>query len=162
MVEGTSYMFVTGPDVIRTVTHEEVTMEDLGGAHTHNAKSGVAHFAAADDRACLALIRDLLSFLPSNNLDDPPRVNTTDAPDREDPTLDTIVPASPTQPQRHADLIHTIADEAISSKCISTTRRTSSSASRGSTGSRSASSPISRRCWQGRSTSTRRSRARGS
>src|SRR5580765_1494188 len=111
MVEGTSYMFVTGPDVIRTVTHEEVSKEDLGGAHTHNAKSGVAHFAAADDRACLALIRDLLSFLPSNNLDDPPRVHTTDAPDREDPALDTIVPASPTQPYDMRDLIHTIADE---------------------------------------------------
>src|SRR5580765_3974971 len=111
MVEGTSYMFVTGPDVIRTVTHEEVSKEDLGGAHTHNAKSGVAHFAAADDRACLALIRDLLSFLPSNNLDDPPRVNTTDAPDREDRALDSIVPASPTQPYDMLDLIHTIADE---------------------------------------------------
>jgi len=111
MVEGTSYMFVTGPDVIRTVTHEEVSKEDLGGAHTHNAKSGVAHFAAADDRACLALIRDLLSFLPSNNLDDPPRANTTDSPDREDPSLDTIVPASPTQPYDMRDLIHTIADE---------------------------------------------------
>src|SRR3954464_13330825 len=78
MVKGTSYMFVTGPDVIRTVTHEEVTKEDLGGAHTHNAKSGVAHFAADDDRACLSLVRDLLSFLPSNNLDDPPRMNTAD------------------------------------------------------------------------------------
>src|SRR5438552_1898353 len=73
MVKGTSYMFVTGPDVIRTVTHEEVSKEDLGGAATHNARSGVAHFAADDDRACLALVRDLLSFLPSNNLDDPPR-----------------------------------------------------------------------------------------
>src|SRR5213083_3026834 len=98
MVRGSSYMFVTGPDVLRSVTHEEVSKEDLGGAHTHNAKSGVAHFAAPDDRACLALIRDLLSFLPSNNLDDPPRVHTTDSPDREDPSLDTIVPASPTQP----------------------------------------------------------------
>src|SRR5581483_5925017 len=73
MVKGTSYMFVTGPDVIKTVTHEEVSKEELGGADTHNAKSGVAHFAADDDRACLALVRDLLSFLPSNNLDDPPR-----------------------------------------------------------------------------------------
>src|ERR1051325_8993062 len=111
MVEGTSYMFVTGPDVIRTVTHEEVTKEDLGGAHTHNAKSGVAHFAAPDDRACLALIRDLLSFLPSNNLDDPPRHTTNDSPDREDPPLDTLVPASPTQPYDMLDLIHMVADE---------------------------------------------------
>src|SRR5712672_926445 len=93
MVEGTSYMFVTGPDVLKTVTHEEVSKEDLGGAATHNAKSGVAHFAASDDRACLALVRDLLSFLPSNNLDDPPRVPTNDSPDREDAALDALVPA---------------------------------------------------------------------
>ena len=73
MVKNTSYMFVTGPDVIKTVTHEEVTKEELGGAMTHNATSGVAHFAVDDDRECLALIRELLSFLPSNNLDDPPR-----------------------------------------------------------------------------------------
>src|SRR3970282_1410025 len=70
MVEGTSYMFVTGPDVIRTVTHEEVTKEELGGAMTHNATSGVAHFLAADDRECLAMMRELVSFLPANNLDD--------------------------------------------------------------------------------------------
>ncbi len=74
MVKNTSYMFVTGPDVIRTVTHEEVTKEELGGAMTHNATSGVAHFAVDDDRECLALMRDLLSFLPSNNVDDPPRL----------------------------------------------------------------------------------------
>src|ERR1700751_2789751 len=76
MVKGTSYMFVTGPDVIKTVTHEEVSKEDLGGAATHNAKSGVAHFMAADDRACLALLRDLLAYLPSNNVDDAPRATT--------------------------------------------------------------------------------------
>jgi propionyl-CoA carboxylase beta chain len=111
MVKGTSYMFVTGPDVIKTVTHEEVTKEDLGGALTHNATSGVAHFAADDDRACLALVRDLLSFLPSNNLDDPPRAATTDSPDREDPPLDALVPASPNQPYDMLDLIHTVADE---------------------------------------------------
>jgi propionyl-CoA carboxylase beta chain len=111
MVKGTSYMFVTGPDVIKTVTHEEVSKEDLGGASTHNEKSGVAHFAADDDRACLALVRDLLSFLPSNNLDDPPRVATADSPDREDAVLDTLVPAAPNQPYDMLDLIHTIADE---------------------------------------------------
>jgi len=111
MVKGTSYMFVTGPDVIKTVTQEEVSKEDLGGALTHNARSGVAHFAADDDRACLALVRDLLSFLPSNNLDDPPRVATADAPDREDESLDSLVPASPNQPYDMLDLIHTIADE---------------------------------------------------
>src|SRR5881394_3409876 len=79
MVRDTSYMFVTGPDVIRTVTHEQVTKEELGGAMTHNERSGVAHFAVEDDRGCLALIRDLLRFLPSNNLDDPPRARTSDS-----------------------------------------------------------------------------------
>src|ERR671927_468823 len=84
MVENSSYMFVTGPDVIRTVTHEDVTKEQLGGAMTHNATSGVAHFAVDDDRECIALIRELLSFMPSNNVDDPPRSPTADSPDRED------------------------------------------------------------------------------
>src|SRR4249920_2769867 len=74
MVKDTSYMFVTGPDVIKTVTHEEVSKEDLGGAMTHNARSGVAHFAVDDDRACLALLRDLLSYMPSNNMEEPPRL----------------------------------------------------------------------------------------
>jgi propionyl-CoA carboxylase beta chain len=111
MVKNTSYMFVTGPDVLQTVTHEDVTKHDLGGAMTHNMKSGVAHFAAEDDRECLALIRDLLSFLPSNNLDDPPRARSSDPPDREDPSLDTLVPASTNQPYDMLDLIHTVADD---------------------------------------------------
>jgi propionyl-CoA carboxylase beta chain len=111
MVDGTSYMFVTGPDVIKTVTHEEVTKDELGGAMTHNATSGVAHFAVPDDRACLRLIRELLSYMPSNNVDDPPRVETSDPVDREDPALDTLVPASPNQPYDMLDLIHAIADE---------------------------------------------------
>jgi propionyl-CoA carboxylase beta chain len=111
MVKDTSYMFVTGPDVLKTVTHEEVSKEELGGAMTHNATSGVAHFATDDDRECLALIRDLLSFMPSNNLDDPPRARTSDSPDREDPALDRIVPASPNQPYDMLDVIHLIVDE---------------------------------------------------
>src|SRR3954449_6534718 len=111
MVKDTSYMFVTGPDVLKTVTHEEVSKEELGGAMTHNATSGVAHFAADDDRECLALIRDLLSFMPSNNLDDPPRARTGDSADREDPALDRIVPASPNQPYDMLDVIHLIVDE---------------------------------------------------
>src|SRR4029450_12603581 len=82
MVEKTSYMFITGPDVIKAVTHEEVTKEDLGGAAAHASVSGMAHFAARDDRAALALIRDLLSYLPSNNMDDPPRRDTGDDPER--------------------------------------------------------------------------------
>src|SRR5437660_6633882 len=111
MVKRTSYMFVTGPDVIKTVTHEDVSKDELGGAMTHNATSGVAHFAVEDDRECLALIRDLLSFMPSNNLDDPPRARSDDAPEREDAALDRLVPASPNQPYDMLDLIHTIADE---------------------------------------------------
>ena len=111
MVEGTSYMFVTGPDVIKTVTHEEVTKEELGGAMTHNATSGVAHFAVPDDRECLRLIRELLGYLPSNNLDGPPRRETSDPLDREDDALDRIVPASPNQPYDMLDLVHAIADE---------------------------------------------------
>ncbi len=111
MVKNTSYMFVTGPDVIKTVTHEDVSKDELGGAMTHNAKSGVAHFAVEDDRECLALVRDLLSFLPSNNLDDPPRVATSDSPDREDESLDHLIPASTNQPYDMLDLIHTVADE---------------------------------------------------
>src|SRR6058998_3319852 len=92
MVKGTSYMFVTGPDVIKTVTHEEVTKEQLGGAMTHNATSGVAHFAVEDDRECIGLIRELLSFIPANNIDDPPRGETSDPPDRAGESLDRIVP----------------------------------------------------------------------
>src|SRR5450631_2813277 len=84
MVDKTSYMFVTGPDVIRTVTHEEVTKEALGGASTHNEISGVAHFMAEDDAECLAMVRELLSFLPANNLEDPPRRVTSDPVDRAD------------------------------------------------------------------------------
>jgi propionyl-CoA carboxylase beta chain len=110
MVEHTSYMFVTGPDVIKTVTHEEVTKEELGGAMTHNAKSGVAHFAVSDDRACLAQIRELLSYLPSNNLDEPPRGDTSDPIDREDEALDRLVPENPNQPYDMHDLIQALAD----------------------------------------------------
>src|SRR3954449_9580219 len=111
MVEGTSYMFVTGPDVIKTVTHEEVTKDELGGAMTHNATSGVAHFAVPDDSACLRLIREVLSYMPSNNGDEPPRMETSDPIDREDAALDRLVPDSPSQPYDMLDLIHVIADE---------------------------------------------------
>ncbi len=111
MVKNTSYMFVTGPDVLKTVTHEEVSKEELGGAMTHNATSGVAHFAADDDRECLALVRDLLSYLPSNNLEDAPRRRTSDPPDREEAALDRLVPTLPNQPYDMLDLIHAVADE---------------------------------------------------
>src|SRR6185436_14450608 len=82
MVEGTSYMHITGPDVVKTVTHETVTSEELGGAHVHAAKSGVAHFTSPNDRACLLLLRKLLSYLPLNNAEDPPFVASDDPPDR--------------------------------------------------------------------------------
>ncbi|MDE0127657.1 MAG: acyl-CoA carboxylase subunit beta [Bryobacterales bacterium] len=98
MVGETSHMFVTGPDVIRTVTHEEISKEDLGGARTHNETSGVAHFLAADDTHCLQMIRELLSYLPSNNLDDPPFLATSDPVERADPDLDDVVPAEPNIP----------------------------------------------------------------
>ncbi|MGD0797649.1 MAG: acyl-CoA carboxylase subunit beta [Acidobacteriaceae bacterium] len=112
MTAKTSYMFVTGPDVIKTVTHEDVTKDALGGATTHNEISGVAHFMAHDDRECLALVRELLSFLPSNNLDDPPRRAATDPPDRADAALDSIVPAESNQPYDMADVITKIVDDA--------------------------------------------------
>jgi propionyl-CoA carboxylase beta chain len=112
MVKRTSYMFITGPDVLKTVTHEEVSKEELGGAMTHNATSGVAHFAVDDDRECLALVRELLAFMPSNNLDDLPRRATNDPPDREDEILDHLVPAAPNQPYDMLDVIHAVVDEA--------------------------------------------------
>jgi propionyl-CoA carboxylase beta chain len=111
MVKNTSYMFVTGPDVIKTVTHEEVTKEQLGGAMTHNERSGVAHFAVDNDRDCIALIRELLGFLPGNNVDDPPRLTSSDPMDRADEALDRIVPESPNQPYDMLDVIHAIADD---------------------------------------------------
>jgi propionyl-CoA carboxylase beta subunit len=110
MVRHTSYMFVTGPDVVKTVTHEDVTKEELGGAITHNATSGVAHFAVDDDRECLALVRDLLSYLPSNNVDPAPVVPSGDPADREDESLDALVPASPNQPYDMHDLVRAVVD----------------------------------------------------
>src|SRR3981081_1780672 len=112
MVDKTSYMFITGPDVIKTVTHEEVTKEQLGGAMTHNETSGVAHFLAHDDAECLSMVRELLSFLPSNNLDDPPRKASTDPADRADAVLDTIVPDQSNQPYDMKDVIHAVVDDA--------------------------------------------------
>jgi propionyl-CoA carboxylase beta chain len=113
MVKKSSYMFVTGPDVLKTVTHEEVTKEELGGAMTHNAVSGVAHFAAEDDRDCLLLIRDLIGYLPDNNLNDPPRSAVNDPSDREDPSLDRLIPAAPNQPYDMLDVIHVVVDGGV-------------------------------------------------
>ena len=111
MVDKTSDMFITGPDVIKTVTHEEVTKDQLGGALTHNETSGVAHFMAHDDAECLSMVRELLSFMPSNNLDDPPRKVCTDPIDRADAALDAIVPAQSNQPYDIKDVIHAVVDD---------------------------------------------------
>jgi len=111
MVKDTSYMFITGPDVIKTVTHEDVTKEELGGAMTHNAISGVAHFAADSDEHCLRLTRELLSFIPSNNMENPPFVATNDPSDRADEKLNSIVPASSNQPYDIREIIHSVVDE---------------------------------------------------
>ncbi len=110
MVKESSYMFITGPDVIKTVTHEEVTKEELGGAMTHNTQSGVAHFAVTDDRACLTLIRELFSFLPSNNIESPPRRECEDPLDRTDESLDTIVPVDSNKPYDIKEIIKTVVD----------------------------------------------------
>jgi len=112
MVKDTSYMFITGPEVIKTVTHEDVTKDDLGGAMTHNAKSGVAHFAVDSDQHALQTTRELLSFMPSNNLETPPFVETSDPPDRADETLNSIVPESANQPYDIRDIIHNVVDDA--------------------------------------------------
>src|SRR3954464_8703324 len=111
MVDKTSYMFITGPDVIKTVTHEEVSKNELGGAMTHNETSGVAHFLAHDDAECLSMVRELLSFVPSNNLDDPPRKSCSDPVDRADAALDKIVPTESNQPYDIKDVIHAVIDD---------------------------------------------------
>src|SRR5450631_4247481 len=111
MTRDTSYMFITGPDVIKTVTHEDVSKQDLCGAMTHNATSGVAHFIARDDAECLAMIRELMSFLPLNNVDDAPRRATSDPIDRADAALDSLVPADPMQPYDIKDVIHSVTDD---------------------------------------------------
>ena len=112
MVKGTSYMFVTGPDVIKAVTHEEVTKEELGGAHTHSSKSGVAHFVCASDLAALAHARELLSFLPSNNLGEAPRRAPKREMPLENPELDTIIPDDSSRPYDIRDIIRGVMDDA--------------------------------------------------
>jgi propionyl-CoA carboxylase beta chain len=111
MVKDTSYMFITGPDVIKTVTHEDVTKEELGGAMTHNRTSGVAHFAADTDEHALRMVRELLSFIPSNNMDDPPRVATNDPGERTDEALNTLVPEVSNLPYDIRDVINSVVDD---------------------------------------------------
>ncbi|HEX3850872.1 MAG TPA: acyl-CoA carboxylase subunit beta [Polyangiaceae bacterium] len=111
MVENTSYMFITGPDVIRTVTHEEVSKEALGGAHTHAAISGVCHFTASDDAACIARVRELMSFLPSNNTEDPPRRPSSDPVERDTPELERLVPSESNKPYDMLDVLRAVVDD---------------------------------------------------
>jgi propionyl-CoA carboxylase beta chain len=111
MVKDTSYMFITGPDVIKTVTHADVTKEELGGAVTHNRISGVAHFAADSDQEALRLVRELLSFIPSNNMEDPPRVATEDSSERADEVLNSIVPEASNLPYDIRDVLHSVVDD---------------------------------------------------
>jgi len=111
MVEGTARMFITGPDVVRVVTHEEVTPEELGGAEVHHRRSGVAHFIARDDTEALTLVRRLLSYLPANNAEDPPYLPPTDPPDRADEALDRLIPDDPTQGYDMREVIRSIVDD---------------------------------------------------
>ncbi|NRA94934.1 MAG: acyl-CoA carboxylase subunit beta [Planctomycetes bacterium] len=111
MVEDTSYMFITGPNVVKTVTHEEVTFDELGGASVHGSTSGVSHLSAANDQEALALVRDLMSYLPLNNMEDPPSVEPTDAADRADRELDTLVPENPNRPYDMKEVVTKIVDD---------------------------------------------------
>ncbi len=111
MVKGNSYMFITGPDVIKQVTHEEVTLEELGGAMVHNSTSGVAHFAAEDGHQCLEMVRELLGFLPSNNMEDPPRIAFDDPVDRRESALRGIVPENPSKPYDIKDVVRLVVDD---------------------------------------------------
>jgi propionyl-CoA carboxylase beta chain len=111
MVKNTSYMFVTGPNVVKTVTHEEVSAEELGGAMTHALKSGVAHFACENEVECLTTIRKLMSYIPSNNLDDPPVVQPRDNPNRKDQELDSLIPENPTKPYDIKQVITRVVDD---------------------------------------------------
>ena len=111
MVRDTSYMFITGPDVIKATTHEEVSMQELGGADTHSQRSGVCHLEAPDDQGALLMIREMLSYMPSNNTEDPPFRPTNDDPERRDPALDSIVPENPNKPYDMGDIIRRVVDD---------------------------------------------------
>ncbi|HEY6542675.1 MAG TPA: acyl-CoA carboxylase subunit beta, partial [Ktedonobacteraceae bacterium] len=111
MVEQTSYMFVTGPNVLKTVTHEDVTFEELGGAMVHNSKSGVAHFSCPSEPDCIRMIRQLMSYIPSNNLEDPPRITPKDSPARAEEALNSIIPDNPNKPYDIKTVIQYIVDD---------------------------------------------------
>ena len=148
MVKNTSQMFITGPAVIKSVTAEEVTAEALGGAMTHNTRSGVAHFAAEDEDDCIKQIRYLLSFLPSNNMEDAPIMETGDDPDRQDESLNTVIPDNPNAPYDMKDVIRSIVDNGNSTKCMSISPPISSAALPVSMAAALVLSPTSRMSWQ--------------
>jgi hypothetical protein len=158
MVKDSSYMFVTGPDVVKTVTHEAVTHEELGGAVTHTTRSGVADLAFENDVEALLELRRFVDFLPSSNRAGVPIRPTEDPGDRTEPSLDTLIPANPNRPYDMRELIL----KGTSSSCSRTTRATSSSVSAASRAAPSASSPTSRWCWRAASTSIRAARRRAS
>jgi len=110
MMKGSSYMFLTGPKVVKTVTGEDVTQEDLGGAQVHASKSGVAHFAVESEEDGIELLRDLLSYLPQNNMEEPPHIECSDPIDRLEDSLNEIIPDSPNKPYNMYDIIHNIVD----------------------------------------------------
>src|SRR5437868_11845570 len=112
MVEQTSYMCVTGPNVLKTVTHEDVTFEELGGAMVHNSTSGVAHFSCPSEPDCIRMIRQLLSYIPSNNLEDPPRLTPVDSAKRAEEALNSIIPDTPNKPYDMKAVLHHIVDDA--------------------------------------------------
>src|SRR5208283_4402287 len=154
MTRDTSYMFVTGPDVIKNVTHEEVTKQELGGAMTHNSTSGVAHFVSRDDADCLAMVRELIGFLPSNNLEDPPRRASNDPVDRREESLNSIVPEDPLKPYDIKDVIHALVDDGYFFEVHEHYAKNIVGALRVSTGDLSVSWPISPRFLPARWTST--------
>ena len=163
MVKDSSYMFVTGPDVVKTVTNEVVTQEELGGAVTHTTKSGVADVAFENDVDALLATREFFDFLPLSNRHELPERPTDDPWDRIEDGLDTLVPPSAATPYDMHELIRKIADEGdFFRNSAQACRPTSSSAFAGSRGAPSGSSPTSRWCWPAASTSIRRRKRRGS
>ena len=163
MVKNTSYMFITGPDVIKSVTGEEITFEDLGGAMAHNTKSGVAHFACESDADAIEQIKRLLSFLPNNNMEDPPIAPCGDPAGREAPELDAIVPDDP--PGKPTTCTRSSAPSWMTGNFLSpmrTLRATWWWPWRGWAAGPSGSSPTTRACWRAAWTATRRTRRRGS
>jgi len=113
MVDQSSYMFLTGPDVIKEVTHEDVTFEELGGAAAHSRKSGVSHFNIGSEEQCLATIRELMTYLPQNNITDPPRIESTDPVERSDESLDTVIPPDSSLPYNMTAVIESVVDNGI-------------------------------------------------